>query len=65
MFAFVGVVIALVLGATSPGRYPRPRVQRAGSDVTEDAPAETLLGVFFWMLLFVLMSALIARVFWA
>jgi hypothetical protein len=58
-------VVALLLGATLPGRHPRPRVQGASGDLTEDAPAETVFGLFFWILLFVLISALIARMFWA
>ncbi len=55
----VGILLALILAAASPGKYDRKQVDQAGEEYQGDKVAFIALGVFFWFLL-ILLVALVA-----
>ena len=60
-FLLVGVVIALFLAALAPvPREPRERFQE-GDEIIQREAALTGLGVFFWILMAVLVAAIVIR----
>jgi len=62
MFLLVGLVVALLLAATPAGR-PRTRAA-AVAQAEADQVAATAFGVFFWVLLIILVGAVVARYAW-
>lgn len=61
-FFFIALLFALVLAAAVPARSRRPYPAGGPSRVDEEARAAALgFGVFFWVLLLVLLVALVAR----
>lgn len=54
-FLFVGILIALFLAAAVPPERPRRRIEAPEQEVVE---SETVLGVFFWFLIVLLIIAI-------
>jgi Ca2+/Na+ antiporter len=61
-FVAVGIVAALLLIATTPRRLPRSR-QEALQAQDEERTLVTVFGVFFWILVAVLLTAVMVRYF--
>jgi hypothetical protein len=59
----VGIIIALILAAASPGKHDRKQVDQAGSEYRGDQVAFIALGIFFWFLI-ILLVILVATGFW-
>jgi hypothetical protein len=63
-FAFMGLLIALILVAAAPAPRSTVEIEEPAAERKEERQAETAIEIFFWILLITMILAIITRYVW-
>ena len=63
-FAFMGLLVALLLVAAAPAPQSTVEIQNPAAERREERQAEVAFEIFFWILLITMIIAIVSRYMW-